>query len=510
MKLHSYIFTLGHATVIGNLSGKCLHFGLKSTDCRKCNYIDEKGDANEKDHDCRRNYSGSSLSMETNISILLKCENTNKLANLGSSQSNESLNYFISTKAPKSKHFGGSQSLGYRVASAISQKNEDRNYVVEVNKTHSLSPCKFKCQQREHLNSKRKREKAKATTPAFKRKRRDKKGSRVKSVRAKEIREGDSYSSAISCIEEDCPDIEEIPLPAAENDNINSHLVNTATVFFDLETTGLGISCDITQITAVFGTKKFSQYVMPQQPITPAASKVTGLTRLGNILYRNGIPVPHQSRIEFLKELITWLPENAVLFGNNVKSFDSRIIIKALKEENLIKDFKAKCKGFVDTLHVFRAAYPKRKIERKSFKQEELVKDFLGESVTYDVQNALGDVLALQELLRKAGFSLVCVQPHSFSIDFAFQALINVEMSNRNYELLKVLPISAGMTKRMAKSGLNIQHLKLAFRRGGVDGVYNVMSEEINGKVRVTKNRKILVAAAQFIKDEIANIETVV
>ncbi|XP_052104725.1 uncharacterized protein LOC127737825 [Mytilus californianus] len=249
---------------------------------------------------------------------------------------------------------------------------------------------------------------------------------------------------------------------------------------------------------------------MPLQPITTGASKVTGLTRIGNVHYRNGIPVPHQNRKECLIELITWLPENAVLFGHNVKSFDSKIIIKALTNENLINDFKAKCNGFVDKLHVFRAAYPERKSERKNLKQEELVKDFLGEDFTYDAHNALGDVLALQELFRKAGFSLVRVQPHSFSIEFAYQALINVEVSNKNYESLKVLPISEGMTKEMARSGLNIQHLKLAFRRGGVDGVYNVMSEKINGKVRVTKNKKILVAAAQFIKDEIENQETVV
>ena len=130
-----------------------------------------------------------------------------------------------------------------------------------------------------------------------------------------------------------------------------------------------GISCDITQIAAVCGTNKFSQYVMPLQPITPGASKVTGLTRIGNVLYRNGIPLPYQNKEECLKEFISWLPENAVLFGHkilkNIKSFDTKIIIQALTDENLINGFKAKCNGFVDTLHVFRAAYPERKSEKK-------------------------------------------------------------------------------------------------------------------------------------------------
>ncbi|CAG2191643.1 unnamed protein product [Mytilus edulis] len=367
------------------------------------------------------------------------------------------------------------------------------------------SPGKFTSQQRERMDRKRKREKTKAATPVFKRKRRDKKGSRVICVRSKEIRDGDSYRSAISSTEKESPDIVEIPAPTAENDDITLHFGNTLTVFFDLETTGLGISCDIKQIAAVCGTKKFSQYVMPLQPITQGASKVTGLTRIGNVLYRNGIPVPYQNKEECLKEFISWLPENDMLFGHNIKSFDTKIIIQALTDENLINGFKAK---FVDTLYVFRPAYPERKSEKNSFKQEELVKDFLGENFTYDAHNALGDVLALQKLFRKAGFSLVHVQPQSFSVDFAYQTLINIEISNSNYESLKLLHISSGMTKKMAKSGLNIQHLKLAFRRGGVDGVYNVMSEENNGKVRVTKNRKILVAAVQFIKDEITNQET--
>ncbi|CAG2195608.1 unnamed protein product [Mytilus edulis] len=65
----SYNSTTGHATVIGNVSGKCLHFGLKSTDCRKCNYIDEKGDASEEEHDCRRNYLGSSKAMEPALAV---------------------------------------------------------------------------------------------------------------------------------------------------------------------------------------------------------------------------------------------------------------------------------------------------------------------------------------------------------------------------------------------------------------------------------------------------------
>lgn len=62
------------------------------------------------------------------------------------------------------------------------------------------------------------------------------------------------------------------------------------------------------------------------------------------------------------------------------------------------------------------------------------MKDFLGD-ITYDAHNALGEVLDLLELFRKAGFSLVRVQPHNLSSGFAHYTLINVEMSNRNYKV---------------------------------------------------------------------------
>lgn len=43
-------------------------------------------------------------------------DKSDKLTHCGSSQANESLNFIITTKAPKFKHFGGSESLNFRVA----------------------------------------------------------------------------------------------------------------------------------------------------------------------------------------------------------------------------------------------------------------------------------------------------------------------------------------------------------------------------------------------------------
>ena len=59
-------------------------------------------------------------------------QNSEKLAPLGSSQSNEALNNPIGSKAPKIRHYGGSESNDFRVACAVSQKNVGYSYVAKV------------------------------------------------------------------------------------------------------------------------------------------------------------------------------------------------------------------------------------------------------------------------------------------------------------------------------------------------------------------------------------------
>lgn len=56
----------------------------------------------------------------------------NKLVNMDSSNKNESINHMIATKAPKVNHYGDSESLDFRVASAVCQKNEGHGYISQV------------------------------------------------------------------------------------------------------------------------------------------------------------------------------------------------------------------------------------------------------------------------------------------------------------------------------------------------------------------------------------------
>ena len=52
--------------------------------------------------------------------------------------------------------------------------------------------------------------------------------------------------------------------------------------------------------------------------------------------------------------------------------------------------------------------------------------------------------------------------------------------------------MSHQMAKKCAGSGLLFMHLQLAIQRDGVHECYDVLSEEINNKPRVTKNKVVI------------------
>ena len=72
--------------------------------------------------------------LKKNPSDLFKvyAENAEKLAPLGSTQANESFNNRVAAKAPKIRHYSGSESLCFRVGVAVCVKNIGQNYFSEV------------------------------------------------------------------------------------------------------------------------------------------------------------------------------------------------------------------------------------------------------------------------------------------------------------------------------------------------------------------------------------------
>ncbi|CAC5394608.1 unnamed protein product [Mytilus coruscus] len=190
---------------------------------------------------------GNNLNVEEMFADLSKlfdtyAKNSDKLANCGSSQGNESLNQIIALKAPKAKYFGSSESLPFRVCVGVFQKNEGRSYIPQVYEAHKLSPGKFTVMHTSKIDKKRKHDKVNASNREAKRKRLVKKGKFNLNLKAKEIREGVTYATSISApakSSENVEDISHIPDPEPEVTEDPVSLKDETFVYFDLETTGI-------------------------------------------------------------------------------------------------------------------------------------------------------------------------------------------------------------------------------------------------------------------------------
>ncbi|KAF4081531.1 hypothetical protein AMELA_G00162280 [Ameiurus melas] len=186
-------------------------------------------------------------------------------------------------------------------------------------------------------------------------------------------------------------------------------------VFFDLETTGLGPSCDIVQLAAVSGHHRLNLFMVPRCRMEPGASRITGFRVRRHRLFLHRRPVLTNSLKEALVSFITFLCMfgRPLLVGHNIRRFDCLVLARVLDEFDLTAVFQAGIVGFLDSLPLSRQLLKHRGVQ--SFKQENLVKTVLG--VSYAAHNALDDVQALQKLYWALGPTASQIQQHTFSLD---------------------------------------------------------------------------------------------
>ncbi|XP_062576656.1 DNA polymerase III PolC-type-like [Saccostrea cucullata] len=319
-----------------------------------------------------------------------------------------------------------------------------------------------------------------------------------KSQESSEIREGTTYKTCVDLNnnEGDMENITEIPPPLRKPQSTPIVHDQCTFVYFDLETTGLGKDCEVTQIGAYASEKSFSQYILPStQPISPSATAVSGIAVKENIMFKNGVQVPCKNAKDGIETFITWLKNfsNIVLVAHNAK-FDSNVIIRAMHQVGLRpSDFII---GFVDTLPLFREAVP----NRKSYKQVDLMKDLC--TAQYDAHDALADSEALQRLVLHLDISRAMMLKHSFSVDFVIENDKYAILLSRNASSLKHLVdeniLSKFTANKIAASGLHYDHLCIAHHRDPVNGIKSILSEKNMGKVRVTSNGKIIKSLHQY------------
>ncbi|XP_063442586.1 uncharacterized protein LOC134722883 [Mytilus trossulus] len=184
--------------------------------------------------------SGDKLREELDKLAQSYIERADRLLNLGSTQSNESLNNSVASFAQKTgmiRFYGWTKSLKARVSSAVMQKNEGYGWL-----------------------SKR-----------------------------ESVKEGDTYGGEIEVQEH--IDTETIPSKMKLEGE-------ESVVVFDLETTGLSRKSDLTQLAAFDGTTVFNEYVSPREVISPKSSEITGLTFDFSCdqMYHHGKPVKSRDK----------------------------------------------------------------------------------------------------------------------------------------------------------------------------------------------------------------------
>lgn len=232
-----------------------------------------------------------------------------------------------------------------------------------------------------------------------------------------DINEVVSNLSALNIEPNSDPSVEEIPPPKVPPvlKHLSVDYSKVTEVYFDLETTGLVKPIHITQLAAIRDGESFSRYIMPKIPISPGASKVTGISIKNGLMYHYENIVDTVSINVGLEQFCEFLgkSKNNVLVGHNIEKYDLPIILNAFKNCDKTEMFVKNVLGFLDTLKLFRSTHP----GQKSYSQQSLVKNLTGKD--YAAHDALEDVTALKDLLIGAGIKDESKKKISLTIQYA-------------------------------------------------------------------------------------------
>ena len=171
---------------------------------------------------------------------------------------------------------------------------------------------------------------------------------------------------------------------------------------------------DITQLAAICSDGSvFSRYVLPSKPISPEATRATGLSVRGGQLMHNGQAVKTVSTKDCLVDFINYLAskEFPICVGHNIRSFDCPILVHHLLACELFDQFLDSVHGFLHTLMLYKHLLP----QKKFFRQEELVKYIVGGQ--YEANIAIADVAALRGLVDITDVCLESMESFTFSVN---------------------------------------------------------------------------------------------
>lgn len=172
------------------------------------------------------------------------------------------------------------------------------------------------------------------------------------------------------------------------------------------------------------------------------------------------------------------------------------VLLRAAKKCQLTEPLGRYVLGFMDTLPAFRKHYP----GQPSYSQENLFGHFVRQD--YNGHDALEDVGALQRLLQVALIPLTRLMACTFTFKSATTYVNFLDVKRLRVETLAPRlggRLSASMIDKIATSGLTYQHLQLAVRRSGCEGLRRLLSEPNDqGKPRVTTCKRVLDTLCEY------------
>ncbi|XP_043281560.1 uncharacterized protein [Venturia canescens] len=430
------------------------------------------------------------VNMRASLTAILTkfAANSKRLAPCGSTQANESFHNISLSKTTKRCHYGGSESNDFRVASAVCQKNHGTSYVVEANMKLSLSPGKYTKTHREKKDKMRISRALAATTVEKKRRRRQLHRLRHSKNVVSENKEGITYlsGSGFHSFDDNNNDFTQ------SNESIPN---DSRYAFFDVETTGLSKSSEIVQLSAKIDDREFDAYLVPTCGFAPTASLVTGLSVEEGVLYRNGVKMATKSRTLTIKSFIDFLsPGPVILIAHNGGRFDAPLLIKQVQILGLMDNFLSVVCGFCDTLPLFKKMLPDRVKSKGSFSQTALAEDFIAIGSSAGAHNSMVDVITLENIVKIVGVTEENLRSNAVTV----KSIITQEIqAAKTADIKKGLDclkngVSIGMLTKIAKAGITIENLTKSLLDGGEDAVVMLLGVDVNGRPRVTKNKRVL------------------
>lgn len=428
--------------------------------------------------------------------------NAEKYSAGASSQANESLNGVMSKKAPKAQCYRLSESADYRFSCAVGQKNRGEQYVQDTCKKYSLSPGSHLSKHIEQVQKSAQRRASKAKTPKFKLQRRllQKKRSQLKNQ--KESIEGETYRSHMGLLETTPgPSSNDAPSgsPVASC-NLQSEPGSMAIVVFDIETSGLKITCDVLQISMKCGDALFNMYIDPSQSIPRKVSEVHGITNEQGELYHRGVKVLSSPLRVVLGELLRYLQsfgKPCILTAHNC-AFDGPRLTRIIKEVSLVDEFSNVIAGFVDTLVLFRKKFPSRR-SKGSCTLTTLAVETLQLSPE-GAHDASYDVFLLEKLVRHH-FDYNDLTANIKSFDTVLQAPGQAARTERILKTLDPLEtvVSNGVRKKIASAGISYELIVATYEKGE-QAVRDLLEHKVDGKPQIIKTKKILNSILEHLK----------